>query len=103
MDLKQLQYPNVPGHTVEALTNYWTHGFEPGGFLMSMLMGDLYLAAARADHWNKGAMGYIVDFIVNEAPHGSWGSEYVVKDWLAKGVAFKQHEKNRLVDILSTP
>ena len=102
-DLEDFVFPNVPHHTREALDNYWKHGWEPGGFLMSMLVGDLYGAAARADHVNKGAIGYIAEYIVNEAPYGSWGSAEVVRDWCNKGVAFKQHEKHRVVDILSTP
>lgn len=102
-DFKQLQYPNVPSHTIETLENYWRHGFEPGGFVTSVLCNDLYTAAMRADHWNKGALGHIVEYVINEAPEGSYGSAELVKDWCRKGVAFKQHEKNRLVDILSTP
>jgi hypothetical protein len=102
ISLTELQYPNVPSHTIEALENYWTHGWEPGGFLTAVLYNDLYTAAMRADHWNKGALGYIVEYLVNEAPDGSYGSEYKVKDWCRKGAAFQQHEKRRLVDILST-
>ncbi len=103
LDYVQLQYPNVPSHTLEALDNYWKHGWEPGSFLTAVLCNDLYTATVRADHWNKGALGYIVEYLINEAPHGSYGSVEIVKDWCRKGVAFKQHEKHRLVDILSTP
>ena len=92
---------NVPSHTVEALERYWNHGFEPGSFLMSLLMGDLYAAVARADHWNKGNFAAIVDYVVMEGPEGSWGSEYAVRNWIAKGDAFQNYQRRRVVNILS--
>lgn len=101
-ELLVLQYPNVPSHTVEALYHYWVNGWQPGSFLTSMLTGDLYSAAARADHWNKNAIGHIVDFIVNHGPQGSWGSSELVHDWCKKGHYFQQFEKKRLMNILST-
>lgn len=100
MNTSDYNYPNVPSHTAEALANYWIHGYEPGSFLMSMLMGDLYAAAARADHWNKDALGHIAQMIADVGPTGSWGSEYAVRDWIAKGPAFQRYEKQRLMDIL---
>ena len=102
MDPKDLMYPHVPSHTREALDNYFKHGWEPGGFTTSMLVGDLYGAAGRADHINKGAMGYIAEYIYNEAPEGSWGSIELVRDWCNKGKYFQRYEKTRVVDILST-
>lgn len=100
MNTSDYNYPNVPSHTAEALANYWIHGYEPGSFLMSMLMGDLYTAAARADHWNKDALGHIAQMIAEVGPNGSWGSEYAVRNWIAKGDAFQRYEKQRLMDIL---
>ena len=102
MNMTEWNYPNVPSHTAEALANYWVRGWEPGGFLMSMLIGDLFAAAARADHWNKGAMGYIAQMIADVGPQGSWGSEYAVRNWIAKGDAFQRYEKQRVMDILKT-
>ena len=102
MNTSDYHYPNVPSHTAEALANYWIRGWEPGGFLTSMLMGDLFAATARADHWNKDALGHIAQMIVDVGPPGSWGSEYAVKNWLAWGDAFQRYEKQRLMDILKT-
>ena len=96
------QYPNVPSHTAEALANYWIRGWEPGSFLMHMLMGDLYGAAARADHWNKDALGHIAQMIVDVGPQASWGSKAVYESWIRKEEAFQQYQKQRVVDILST-
>jgi hypothetical protein len=100
MDTSDYNYPNVPSHTAEALANYWIHGYEPGGFLTSMLVGDLYRAAARADHWNKDAMGHIATMIAEVGPEGSWGNPDIVASWLNKGPAFQHYEKQRLMDIL---
>ena len=103
IDMIQLQYPNVPSHTIEALENYWTRGWEPGSFLTAALSGDLYQAAARADKWNKDALGHIAVYIAREAPDGSWGSRNMVKDWCNRGDWFQRYEKQRVVDILSKP
>jgi len=93
----------VPSHTIEALDRYWTHGYEPGSFLGMLLCGDVYNAVLRADRWNKQALGPIVEYIVRNAPRGSYGSVQLYQDWVNHGVAFQQHQKNRVVDILSTP
>ncbi len=100
IDMIQLQYPHVPSHTIEALENYWIHGWEPGGCLTAILSGDLYNAAARADKWNLDALGHIAVYIAREAPDYSWGSAKVVREWCNKGVAFQQHQKNRVLDYL---
>ena len=92
---------NVPSHTVEALDRYWTHGYSPGGFLSSLLCGDIYGAVRRADPWNKEALGHIVEYIIHKAPRGSYGSPDLYQDWINRGVAFEQHQKNRVLDYLS--
>jgi hypothetical protein len=92
---------NVPSHTVEALDRYWQYGYAPGGFLTNLLEGNIYLAILRADRWNKDALGHIVEYILHKAPPGSYGSANLVQDWINHGVAFEQHQKQRVVDILS--
>jgi hypothetical protein len=92
---------NVPSHTKEALERYWTYGYDPGGFLTTLLTGDVFNAVLRADHWNKMELGHIVYYIVHKAPRGSYGSTALVQDWINRGVAFQQHQKNRVVDYLS--
>ena len=93
----------VPEHTHEALQNYFNNGWEPGSFLMAVLRNDLIEASFRADHINRDNLANIAEWIYHNAPRGSWGSTEVVRDWLQGGVAFQQHQKQRLVDILSTP
>ena len=91
----------VPSHTVEALDRYWTHGYEPGSFLGLLLCGDVYNAVLRADRWNKQALGSIVEYIVRNAPRGSYGSPELVQDWINQGEMFQRYQKNRVMDYLS--
>lgn len=65
----------------EAIENYLMRGFEPGGFLTSVLANDLYLALGRADHWNKDRLPQIVNEVLYKMPGMSYGSYTAVKDW----------------------
>jgi hypothetical protein len=65
----------------EALENYLMHGFEPGGFLTSVLANDLYLALGRADFWSKQNLERIVARVLYNMPGMSYGSYTAVKDW----------------------
>ena len=67
----------------QSLENYLMHGYEPGGFLTSVLANDLYLATGRADHWNKQNLPRIVNEVVHRMPDWSYGSYQRVKDWCA--------------------
>ncbi len=86
---------------IESLNNYWNHGYEPGGFITSVLVNDLYGAVQRADHWNKPNLARIVEYIANTAPYGSWGNPETVNDWLKKGHYFQTYQRKRVMDILS--
>lgn len=65
----------------EALENYLMYGFQPGGFLTSVLANDLYLAVGRADHRNRDRLPEIVKAISFRMPNMSYGSYAAVKDW----------------------
>lgn len=67
----------------EALENYLMHGFQPGGFLTSVLANDLRLAVGRADHWNITRLPEIVNEVVYNVPDLAWGSYQRVADWCA--------------------
>lgn len=67
----------------EALENYLMHGFEPGGFLTSVLANDLYLAVGRADHWNRDRLPDIINEVIHKMPSWSYGSYTAVKEWCA--------------------
>ena len=94
---------NVPQHTIDALDRYWTHGYAPGSFLTILLTGNVFDAIGRADHMNKEALGHIVYYILHHAPRGSFGSPELVQDWINRGEMFQWHQKNRVVEYLSTP
>lgn len=74
---------NVPIHTQEALENYLLLGFEPGGFLSSMLAMNMERALYTADVANKQAFVSIGRWICEYAPPGSWGSYQAINDWCA--------------------
>jgi hypothetical protein len=87
----------------EAFQRYFDHGLEPGSFGMAVLCNDLVSAVLHADPWNKKMLSGTVQWLLDNAPYGSWGDPRLVKEWLSKGVAFQQHQKTRVVDILSRP
>jgi hypothetical protein len=64
------------------LENYFCYGLEPGGFTTSVLEGDLFGAARKADTWNRENLVYIARWINQHAPNGSFGSKEAVRDWL---------------------
>ena len=65
----------------ESLENYLMYGYEPGGFLTSVLSNDLQLAISRADHWNQDRLPQIVKEVVWKMPRISWGSREAIKEW----------------------
>ena len=91
----------VTDFVVEALQNYWNHGYEPGSFTTAVLCNDLFGAAARADLWNKRNLVAVATYIANNAPYGSYGNTEVVQDWLNKGPCFQAYQKKRVMEILS--
>lgn len=95
-------YANVPGHTQEALFNYFVHGYEPGGFLSAVLRNDLVGAASKADSTNKECLANIAIWIMNNAPYGSWGDQDLIDRWLKKGPYQQRFEKEYVLHLLST-
>lgn len=93
---------NVPNHTKGALERYWLYGYAPGSFLGYVLCGDIYNAVTRADSSNLDALGHILVYIVRNAPRGSYGSVDLYQDWVNKGEMFQWHQKNRVIEYLST-
>jgi len=74
---------NVPVHTQEALEHYLISGFQPGGFLSSMLAMNMERAVYNADVANKQAFVSIARWIIEYAPKASWGSYQAIDDWCA--------------------
>lgn len=74
----------IPNHTKEALDNYFLRGYEPGGFITSVLTNNLYGAVNSADIANRHAIYEIVKWLTLEpiVPRDSWGHEKLVECWL---------------------
>lgn len=67
----------------ESLENYLMYGYEPGGFLTSVLANDLSMAVVRADAWNRGNLHHIVNEVFHKMPSWAYGSYQRVKEWCA--------------------
>jgi len=65
----------------QGLEDYLMYGYQPGGFLTSVLANDLYAAVGRADHWNKQRLTEIVDEIIYKVPAVALGSYEAVEAW----------------------
>jgi len=78
-------YEGVPEHTRGALLRYRDKGYEPGGFLTSVLTNDLFGAIARADAENIRALKDICGWVYNRMPAASWGSLDRMDDWITAG------------------
>ena len=72
---------NVPLHTRTTLEHYLTKGWEPGGFVTSMLAMDMERALTTADVANRHSLYDIGRWILANAPEGSWGSYELVDAW----------------------
>lgn len=66
----------------ESLENYLMYGISPGGFLTAVLTNNLYLAATRADHFNKSRIPEITQAIIYNMPAQSYGTASVVDEWI---------------------
>ena len=71
----------VPPHLHEALVRWVEEGIRPGNFLYSVLLNNLEKAVLRADDVSLFGLRPLLQFLVNEAPEGSWGSAKDVANW----------------------
>lgn len=76
-------YENIPEHTRGALLRYRDKGYEPGGFLASVLANDLMGAVSRADSENKHVLKEICNWIYMRMPSSSWGNADKVETWIS--------------------
>ena len=87
----------------QSLYNYFVHGFEPGGFMTSVLCNDLFGAVSRADSSNTDLISQYARWIENHAPYGSYGDRETVKGWLRKNEYFERFQKELVAEHLRTP
>jgi hypothetical protein len=72
----------IPNHTRESLVNYLIKGWEPGGFVTSMLAMDMERAVYAADFVNGPNMQQIARWIIEYCPRSSWGDYETVNYWI---------------------
>lgn len=72
----------IPEHTRETLVNYLMKGWEPGGFVTSMLAMDMERAVYAADFVNAKNIQQIARWIIEYCPRESWGSYEQVESWV---------------------
>jgi hypothetical protein len=75
-------YETIPEHTRGALLRYRDKGYEPGGFLASVLANELMGAVSRADGENKHVLKEICNWIYHRMPSSSWGNSDKVEAWI---------------------
>ena len=86
-------WPHVHVDCQEAIFNYLLHGYEPGGFLVAVLVNDLYAAACKADFVNVEHLGYVAKFVVQALPTMCYGSAERVRNWST----MDQEERERVL------
>lgn len=74
---------DVPGHLVEGLVRYLAQHIRPGGFLSSVLGGNVFEALCRADPASQQGFGAVCLFLFRCAPSNAWGSPEKFEAWLA--------------------
>jgi hypothetical protein len=73
----------IPVHLHEGLLNYVNHRIRTGGFLESVLSGELYrIFPGSASKTSLDSIEEIVAFIVEEFPVECWGSRGNVESYL---------------------
>ena len=90
----------VPEHTQRSLEDYFCRCLPPGGFIKAVLVGDLFAAACSADYENANCLADIAEWVYQNAPAGSFGSNAAIKGWLSKNQYQQMFEKEMLVNIL---
>ena len=72
----------MPTAMVQSLERYHLEHKPTGGFLRSVLAGELYAAVLRADPESEKGFCALVRFIMRTLPAESWGSREKVDAWL---------------------
>ncbi len=75
---------SIPHDTKDALDDYFLRGYEPGGFITSILTNNLYGAVNSADIANRHTIYEITRWLTTNpiVPKLSWGKVELVVGWL---------------------
>jgi hypothetical protein len=74
----------IPNHMHDGIINYIEHHLEPGGFLVSMLVGEFDYATRCADSVNRNMIPNYILFFQEYLDKELFGSVEIVNSWLAK-------------------
>jgi hypothetical protein len=77
------RFPDLPRHTMDALTRYERDRVPPGGFLRALLEGNLFRAVNAADSENAEAFTEIARMVWRELRCSCYGTPAIVAAWLA--------------------
>jgi len=81
-EFTHVDYSPLPPHMREGMEGYLEYGWEPGGFLYSILTNDLRGTVKRADPINQLILLEWIDFCLEHLPGKSWGSPEAVSYWM---------------------
>ena len=73
----------IPGRMMGGIERYIEHRVKPGDFLTAIICNNLKMAVMTADEENIANLPAYMDYFYNHVPSNCWGSEAVLKDWLA--------------------
>lgn len=74
-------YYSIPEHLADELDQWLCHGIVPGGFLRAVLSNNLIDSIVRADLRSREALPRLVQFLLDQAPEGSFGRPSVLEDY----------------------
>ena len=82
---EEINYDKIPEHCRAGMKRYIEEGFIPGDFLQAIISNNFVEAYKRADYTNTVHIINYADFLYNEAPMRSWGSERIMFEWHEEG------------------
>jgi len=74
-------YSKLPDYMQSGMKLYIERGVLPGSFLQAVISNKLVESFAQADDVNTHRLRDYADFLYNQAPLGSWGSEKAMIAW----------------------
>ncbi len=83
----------IPSHTHFGIAAYVVLGQEPGDFLRSVLENDFLLAVQRADFINRAHLLDYARLLCCDLPMLCYGSNQIVRSWIASGGILGQEQK----------
>ena len=80
--ISALRESDIPLYMHGGIIHFYENGWEPGGFLSSVIDNDLKEACGRADDTNRHCLFDYILWFYNHAPSGTWGFAGAVHKYL---------------------